>query len=55
MKDENLVSSDELIKVEIPPGKIWKIDVSSVSPSSERMIRRRANARNVSFPNLSWW
>ena len=30
-----------------------KADVSSISPSSER--RRRANARNVSFLNLSRW
>ena len=34
---ENLVLSNELIKVELPPWKIWKADVSSVSPSSERM------------------
>ena len=27
----------ELIKVELPPCKIWKADVSSVSPSSERI------------------
>ena len=34
MKHENLVLSKELIKVELPPSKIWKADVSSVSPSS---------------------
>ena len=33
MKRENLVSSNELIKVELPPWKIWKADVSSGSPS----------------------
>ena len=33
----NLVLSNELIKVELPPWKIWKDDVSSVSPSSERI------------------
>ena len=26
--------SSELIKVELPPSKIWEADVSSVSPSS---------------------
>ena len=36
MKDENLVSSNELIMVELQPEKIWKADVWSVSPSSER-------------------
>ena len=30
-KHENLVSSNELIKVELPPWKIWRADVSSVS------------------------
>ena len=62
---KNLVLSNELIKVELPPWKIWKADVSSVSPLSERIalalrrseflysLRRRANARNVSFLNLS--
>ena len=37
MKHENLVLSNELIKVELLPWKIWKADVSRVSPSSERM------------------
>ena len=32
---ENLVISNELKKVELPPGMIWKDDVSSVSPLSE--------------------
>ena len=35
MKDESLVLSNELIKVELPPSKSWKIDTSSISPSSE--------------------
>ena len=30
MKYENLVLSNELIKVELPPSKNWKADVSSV-------------------------
>ena len=34
----NLVLSNELIKVELPQRKIWKADVSSVSPSSERSV-----------------
>ena len=33
--NKNLVLSNELIKVELPLWKIWKADVSSVSPSSE--------------------
>ena len=36
MKHENLVLSDELIMVELPPQKIWKAVVSSVGPSSLR-------------------
>ena len=38
MKHENLVLSNELIRVKLLPWKIWKADVSSVSPSSERMV-----------------
>ena len=34
MKHENLILSNELIKVELLPSKIRKDDVSSVSPSS---------------------
>ena len=37
MKQENLVLSNVLIKVELPPTTIWKADVSSVSPSPERI------------------
>ena len=37
MKYENLVLSNELIKVELQPLKIWNAHVSSVSPSSKRM------------------
>ena len=33
MKYENLVVSNELIKVERPPWKIWKANDESVSPS----------------------
>jgi len=35
--NRNLVLSDELIKVELPPSKTEKADISSVSPSSERI------------------
>ena len=43
IKTKTWVLSNELIKVELPPRKIWKADVSSVSPSSERVrtIKRR--------------
>ena len=34
---QKFILSNELIKVEWPPWKIWKADVSSVSPSSERI------------------
>ena len=34
MKYENLVLSNDLINLELPPRKIWKAAVSSVSPSS---------------------
>ena len=37
MKHENLVLSNEFIKVELPSSNTWKADVSSVSPSSERV------------------
>ena len=37
MKQENLVLSNVLIKVELPPKTIWKADVSSFSPLSERI------------------
>ena len=57
-KHENLVSSNELIKIESPAWKIWKADFSSNSHSSERIdeglkLWQRANIRNASFPNLS--
>ena len=35
--NENLVLSNELIKVKLPPWKFKKADVSSVSASSERI------------------
>ena len=37
MIHENLVLSNKLIKAELPPWKIWKADVSSVSSSLERI------------------
>ena len=37
MKHENVVLSNELIKVELPQRKIWKTEVSSVSSWSERI------------------
>ena len=36
---ENLVLLNELVKVKLPPWKIWKADASSVNPSSERMTK----------------
>jgi len=44
--EKSLVLSNELINVELPPWKIWKADVSSVSPSSER-IRSWLNKSGV--------
>ena len=38
-----------------PPYGDWKADVSSVSPSSEDLLWRRANARNVSFSISVRW
>ena len=35
VKHENLLLSKELINVDLPPWKIWKADVSSLSPLSE--------------------
>ena len=42
----NLVLSNEFIKVELPPWKIWKADISSVSLSSFALTK--ANSRSVS-------
>ena len=53
MKRENLVLSDQLIKIELPSQKIREADVSSVSPLPFAL--RRANGRAVGFPNLSRW
>ena len=53
MRHENLFSSNMWTKVKLPPLNIWKADVSSVSPSSERMTK--GNARKVSFPNRLRW
>ena len=38
---KKLVLSKELIKVELPPCKIYNADLSSVSPSSERIEELR--------------
>ena len=35
MSHDNLVLSNELITVELPPSKIWRADVSNVCPSSD--------------------
>ena len=35
VRHENLVLSNMWTKVKLPPSKIWKAEVSSVSPSSE--------------------
>ena len=53
VKHENSVLSNELRKVELPPWKIWKANFLTVNPAYS--LRQRANARNVSFPNLSRW
>ena len=37
MKHENLVLSNESIKIESSPSKIWKADISSVRTSSEQI------------------
>lgn len=47
---ENLVLSDDLIKVEFPPWKIWKAGVSSVSPSSKRATKGWRSKRYFSKP-----
>jgi len=36
----NFEISNELMKVELPPRKIWKADFSSVRPSSARRVNR---------------
>ena len=36
----NLEISNELMKVELPPRKIWKADFPSVRPSSARRVNR---------------
>ena len=38
MKHGNSALSKELIKVELPPCKIWKADVSSVGASSFALV-----------------
>ena len=38
-QNKSLVLSNELIKVELPPWKIWKAEVSSVSPLSQPMAK----------------
>ena len=48
---KNLVLSNELIKVKLPPWKIWKADVSSVSPSLERT----QNCTNQLPVNFTSW
>ena len=47
MKHENLVLSNELIKVELPLRKIWKTDFSSISPQSDLI---NVSEKIVSFP-----
>ena len=37
---------NELVSVEMPSGKIWKANVSSVGPSSERMINEGLKLEN---------
>ena len=49
MKHENLVLSKKLIKVELPPSKIWKADVSSISPFSLMKGKRLRHHLSESF------
>ena len=48
MEHGNLVLSNELIKIELPPCKIWKADVSSVSASSFALTKGRQSKRQLS-------
>ena len=50
--NKNLVLSNELIKVKLPPWKIWKADVSSVSPSSERLTNWATKSHSWKQVNL---
>ena len=54
---KNLLLSNELINAELPPGKILKADVSSVSPSSERIEKLwRVIGLHENVEQLShWW
>ena len=52
VKHVNLVLSNELIKVELSPWKIWKADVSSVRLSSEHATRASAARANLMIENV---
>ena len=56
MKHENLVLSNELIKVELPPLMIWKAEVSAVSPSSvEEHLNLQSPGRELGSGFKSRW
>ena len=45
--NEKLVLPTELIKVELPPWKIWKANVSNISPSSEEGLMLETSAFQI--------
>ena len=44
VEHENLVLSNEFVKVEFPPSKTWKAEVSRVSPSSFALSKSYFNS-----------
>ena len=54
MKQENVVLSNTLVKVELPPCTIWKADVSSFSPSSDSLctVVIRLSSKRLIKPNF---
>ena len=50
----NLVLSNELINVELPPWKIWKANVSRVSPLSEQIFKKSSNRLIKSSKWCEW-
>ena len=49
MKHENVVISNELIKIELHPWKIWKAYVSNVRPSPERKEESKDGGANLNW------
>ena len=48
VNNKNLILSNELIKVDLPPWKFKKADASRVSPSSEPMTKGQRSKRQLS-------